>query len=342
MIKKINIVTSLEEYDYESYFFTMTVGELIELSYSSPIQRIRNEKKEDEIKKFIKNLIEKRETPYLQPFILHYDGNIKKENESFLLDPEKNIVIMDNGNKCQYAFEVLDGNGRLNAMKKLMIEYKDNIYNSTKQLEKEIGNKRKLESKIYFLKNNLAVLRNINITIQLYLNLRDEQKAKLFNSVNQGEAMAKGRLKIYDDSKIENRVLNNYILHTKKEVLLPFKITPDKDIVRTQYEKENLLPAIYLLPAIRQCLRYCRIKGILEIDNIVINTLDIYLANSKNMRKRDFYLLANIIKESTETNTNLNDNILKLSKMNYDNLKNSKEIKDFAIKYIFGEVAINE
>ena len=86
------------ECNYESYALTLTVGDLIQTSHSSNIQRVRNEEKEKGIMKFIKGHIDKNQTPFFQPFILHYNGDIIKDNGTYILNP-KNQFEVENENK---------------------------------------------------------------------------------------------------------------------------------------------------------------------------------------------------------------------------------------------------
>ena len=60
MIFELFKLSDNTECDYESYAFTMTIGELINRSHSSNIQRLRNPKKEEGIMKFIKDSIDKK------------------------------------------------------------------------------------------------------------------------------------------------------------------------------------------------------------------------------------------------------------------------------------------
>ena len=110
-------LSDVTECDYESYAFTMTVGDLMESSHSSNIQRIRNEEKEIGIMKFIKKHIDSNKSPFFQPFILHYSGKILYNEGKYLLDPQPHFAVQikdEDGNEISqlFKFEVIDGNGK--------------------------------------------------------------------------------------------------------------------------------------------------------------------------------------------------------------------------------------
>lgn len=340
-------LSDITECDYESYAFTMTIGELIQMAHSSNIQRIRNPKKEEGIIKFTKNYIDKRKTPFFQPFILHYTGMIDYKDGKYTLDPEQTFtteVETESGlEERKYEFEVIDGNGRTNSMLRLNKTYREQIQELTEKLEVCDGSKaRKLEDKIYNVKSQNSMLKNTKIAIQLYVNLKEEQKVKLFNSVNQGETMAKGRLKVYDSDKEENRTLNKYIEHTSSINDFPFIITPDKDVLRTDKEREMYVPAVYILPVIRKLVKYTKKKEIDPKEPFIFETLDYYIHNADNpphLRRQFFSILGSVIDKARDYDGKLNDYITEMLGFDYtkydDVSKQLKIIRNDILTHVF-------
>ncbi len=228
MIYEVFKLSDNTECDYESYAFTTTIGDLIAKSHSSSIQRLRNPKKEEGIMKFTKESIDKKRTPFFQPFILHYNGKVNYRDGKYILDavPQfKALIEAEDGlEEREFEFEVIDGNGRLNAMIRLNQAYISEILTLSETMDVTEDNVklRRLENKLYDLKTKNKTLKDIKIVIQLYVNLSDEQKTKLFNSVNQGEKMSQGRLKVYNNDKIENKMLASYIEHTEEIEDFPY------------------------------------------------------------------------------------------------------------------------
>ena len=276
-------LSDVTECDYESYAFTMTVGDLMESSHSSNIQRIRNKEKEIGIMKFIKKHIDSNKSPFFQPFILHYSGKVLYNEGKYLLDPQPNFSVQikdENGNESTqlFKFEVIDGNGRLNAMIRLQ----------------------RVKNQIEDLKIKNKTLKSTKITVQLYLNLNEESKKSLFSSVNQSEPMSKGRLEVYSEVKAENKLLHDYLIHTASLEDFNYEISVDKDIVRTQEDRMKYIPSVYLIPTFKKATRYY--KGNLEeYKEELFRALDKYISNVsdyKMLKKQYLSLLGNVISES--------------------------------------------
>lgn len=348
MIYEIFKLSDNNECDYESYALTMTVGALISQSHSSNIQRMRNEKKENGIINFIEKSIDSRKTPFFQPFILHYNGDTVCKDGKYILDANPQFLAKiegDNGLEDRlFEFEVIDGNGRLNSMIRLSQKYINSILAETEAFncETDLKKKKKIENKIYDLKSKNKTLKDTKLVIQLYLNLTDEQKAQLFNSVNQGEKMSEGRLKVYNGDKIENQLLAGYISHTES-IDFPYIITPDKDTLRTEAEREKYIPAVFVLPAIRKLLKYCRIKTMENIEDFIFQSLDLYITESHNpphLRKHFFSIFGTIVDEAAHHDGELESYILNMIEFDYtkyeDVSKQLKLIRQDITKYVFG------
>lgn len=350
MIFEVFKLSDITESDYESYALTMSIGDLIQTSHSSNIQRIRNEEKEKDIMKFIKGNIDNNKSPFFQPFILHYTGKIISTDNKNLLDPQPNyeVEIKDSLGQSTvklFEFEVIDGNGRLNAMIRLQQLYIDKIHRLNGILKNEDINEKKrkrIEKQIQDLKIKNKTLKDTKLTIQLYLNLDEKQKATLFNSVNQGEKMSKGRLEIYSYSKPENELLQSYIVHTSSIADFPYKITVDKDAIRSIKERDEFIPSIYLIPTLKKIVKYYKGKDISEYKEDAFKVLDAYitgLSNSKMLRKQYFSILGSVIDTASEYSEELSVFTSKMSKFNYseypDVSKQQKLVKNAILNFVF-------
>lgn len=269
---------------YDSYSFCFTVKDLIDTSVSSKIQRLRNEQKENGIIKFIDKKITNGETPFFQPFILHYTGDIIENNEKFLLDGEYNIEseIEKDGETIikRYMFEVLDGNGRLNSMIRLRNQYDEKIESlSIQKNSKNIteAKRRKLQEQILKIRFNKQSLENFNLVVQLYVNLTESQKKELFVAVNQGEKMNKGRLKLYDTSNPSSFIIENYIQHTEDSDLY-FVVNADAKGVGHISDCRFNIPVERISIPIKFINSFINKKGLDLEENMeyIINILDIY------------------------------------------------------------------
>lgn len=269
---------------YESYSFCFTVKDLMDTSVSSKIQRLRNEKKENGIIKFIDKKITDGETLFFQPFILHYTGDVIENNDKYLLDGEYNVEseIEKDGETIikKYMFEVLDGNGRLNSMIRLKNQYDEKIEALSIEINSKDATeakKRKLKEQIMKLRYNKQTLENFNLVVQLYVNLTESQKKELFVAVNQGEKMNKGRLKLYDTSNLASYILENYIQHTEDNDLY-FVVNPDaKGIGHISNSRFNI-PVERISIPVKFITSFVKKKGLDLEENIeyIINILDIY------------------------------------------------------------------
>lgn len=343
MIYEVFKLSDSSECDYESYVFATNVGDLIAKSHSSNIQRLRNEKKEEGIMKFIKESIDKKRTPFFQPFILHYNGKVNYKDGKYILDAVPQFLTMVQGEEGleerEFEFEVIDGNGRLNAMIRLSQLYMS-VVDDLLSKQNEFKTK-KTDDKIYDFKTKNRTLKDIKIVIQLYVNLSIEQKTKLFNSVNQGEKMSLGRLKVYDGDKLENEILAKYIEHTES-ISFPYIITPDKDSLRTEKDRAKYVPAVFILPTIRKLLKYCKSKNIQDIDNFIFNILDTYITEANNpphLRKHFFSILGTVIDKSATKDGELESYIFNMLEFDYSNYedvsKQLKIIREDIVKYVF-------
>lgn len=338
------------ECNYESYALTLTVGDLIQTSHSSNIQRVRNEEKEKGIMKFIKSHIDKNETPFFQPFILHYSGDVIKDNGTYILNPKSHFeaeIEVEDGKTVtkSFNFEVLDGNGRLNALIKLQQSYIDKMHSLNNELKAEgttDKRKKRIKKQIDDLKIKNKALTDTKLAIQLYLNLDDKQKASLFNSVNQGETMSKGRLEIYSSDKVENELLYEYILHTSNLEGFNYKISVDKDIVRSSKEREEFIPSIYLLPTLKKLIKYYNGQDLEEHKESIFNALDKYIMNVSSptlLRKQFFSILGSVIEKSSDYEGELSDFTSKMAsfdaKSHDDVSKKQKLVRTKALEFVF-------
>lgn len=346
-------LSDLQTSDYESYVFCMTVGDLISKCHSSPIQRIRNEKKEKGIMKFIENHLENNTTPFFQPFILHYSGDIIITDNKNILNPVPNFDIEVETSEGieikRFEFEVIDGNGRLNAMIRLNQKYTDHIA----QLNKDILNmkenrKIKLAKKrIFELKTKMQSLKNTNLVIQLYLNLIDRQKMDLFNSVNQGEQMSKGRLQVYDKSNKENILLHDYILHTQ-QIEFPYIITADKDSLRSKSDRDKYIPAVYILPVFKKLVKYYgKDTDIDEYKDQAFDLLDTYICDADNpphLRKQFFSILGTVIENAIKYEGDLEKYALRVIEFDHtpygDVSKQLRKIRAAIVEYVFKDAIL--
>lgn len=342
MIYEAFKLNTAEECSYNSYALTLTVGDLMQTSHSSNIQRTRNEEKEKGIMKFIKNHIDNRKTPYFQPFILHYNGRILSNEGKYILDPKPQFEVEiedENGETIHklFEFEVLDGNGRLNALIRLQQYYIDKIHSLNLEYKDESTNekrKKRIQKKIEEFKDKNKRLKDTEVAVQLYLNLSDKEKATLFNSVNQGESMSKGRLEIYSDKgKPETELLHDYILHTSNSSFFDYTITVDKDIVRSDKDRKELIPAVFLTPTFKKIVKYYKTIGQENYKEDAFNAIDKYImgvSNYKMLRKQYFSILGSVIEEASQYEENLSTFTEKMSQFNLDNLSEeaSRRIKE--------------
>lgn len=324
-------LSSNETSDYSSFVFTMTVEELLFKAAPSDIQRMRNEKKELGIMNHLKTSIKKYKTPFLQPFILHYTGTIDLQSKERTFEPERSYRCVIDDEEVDFEYEVLDGNGRTNALLRLRQQY-------TRNIEKLSDPKKILENKM-----QLQLLLNTKITVQLYNNLTTKQKEELFFSVNQGEKMSVGRLSIYDDSKVENVLLLNYIKHTEK-IDFPYIISVDKDTLRTAKDRATYIPAKLLLPVMRKFSKYCASKNIDNIEEFIFYHLDLYISEGDNpphLRKQFFSILGTVLDAAKNRDVELEAVILKFLLFDYsqfeDVSKELKTIREAVVKYVFDE-----
>lgn len=347
---KLNEVS--EDCNYESYALSLSVGDLIQTSHSSNIQRVRNEEKEKGIVKFVKNHLDENTTPFFQPFILHYSGKVISNEGTFILDPKPNFeteIELENGevvNKS-FEFEVLDGNGRLNALIQLQQFYIDKIHSLNNELKDENTTEKRqkrIKKQIDDLKIKNKTLKDIKLTIQLYLNLDNSQKASLFNSVNQGETMSKGRLELYKNEKPENELLQDYIVHTTNVDGFKYQISVDKDIVRSSKERSTFIPSVYLLPTLRKAIRQCKEYNLdlNESKENIFKALDNYIMNVPNpklFRKQHFSLVGSVIKRAFEYEGNLCDFTAKMASFNFDEYpdvsKQQKLLRNEVLNFVF-------
>lgn len=350
MIFELFKLSDNTECDYESYAFTMTIGELINRSHSSNIQRLRNPKKEEGIMKFVKDSIDKKKTPFFQPFILHYDGHADCKDGKYILDatPQFKVTVeTDEGEEeRQFEFEVIDGNGRLNSMIRLQDYFVGEILKLTKSLEgiDDEAKVKRIENKIYDLKTKNKTLKEIKIVVQLYVSLTDEQKSKLFNSVNQGEKMSQGRLKVYDNNKPENVLLGKYIKHTESVEDFPYEITPDKDTLRSAKDREKYVPAVFILPVIRKLIKYFKIKKVEDFEESIFEILDLYITEANNpphLRKHFFSILGSVVDKATTSEGDLSSFVLNMLEFDYseydDVSKQLKKIREDVLAYAFNQ-----
>lgn len=348
-----NVLTKLtkkDEQGYDSYVMDMTIYDFIENSSSSNIQRMRNEKKEIEISKFIDAHLKDEIVPYIQPVILHYRGDIEtgKTGGNYIQAlPTFKYYITDNEGKLierRCAFEVIDGNGRLGAFKELLNTYNFYINNAKKQLNEDdltANQKRTRRNNIIQMENRKNLLLKTKITVQLYNDLTEEQKHKLFISVNQGESMSQGRLLVYGD-KEENKVLKNYIEHTQSNEDFKYIITADKDTIRNKKDKEKYIPAKSILPVIRKFKGYCKYKEMDHDEKILFELLDTYImyaSNPPHLRKEWLSILGTVIDKAKKTDDNLIELTCKLLEFDYskydDVSKQLKVVRQDAVKFVF-------
>lgn len=347
MLYEVFKLSDSTECDYESYAFTMTIGELIAQSHSSNIQRMRNPKKEEGIMKFTKESIDKKRTPFFQPFILHYNGKVNYKDGKYILDAvssfKAEVETEDGLEEREFEFEVIDGNGRLNSMIRLNQFYISEIIKQNENLTvvQESNKIKRLENKVYDLKMKNKTLKEIKIVVQLYVNLSDEQKTKLFNSVNQGEKMSQGRLKVYNNDKYENQLLAKYIEHTEM-IDFPYIITPDKDSLRTENDRKKYVPAVFVLPVIRKIIKYCKQRNISDIEKFMYEILDIYITESNNpphLRKHFFSIFGTVIDNAIKYDGDLQNFIMLMLEFDYtqyeDVSKELKKIRNDIVKYVF-------
>lgn len=350
MIFEVFKLSDVTECDYESYALTMSVGDLIQTSHSSKIQRFRNVEKEKGIMKFIKGNIDNNKTPFFQPFILHYTGKVLVNDNKYLLDPQQGyeVEIVDAQGEVTrklFEFEVIDGNGRLNAMIRLQQLYIDKIHKLNTELKNDdISDKkrRRIERQIQDLKIKNKTLKDTKLTIQMYLNLDDKQKAKLFNSVNQGEKMSKGRLELYSDSKPENELLHDYILHTSNIGGFPYTISVDKDIVRTAKERAEFIPSVYLLPTLKKLIKHYDKADINEYKEDAFKALDAYIINVSEpsmFRKQYFSILGSVIENSKDYEGELHHFTGKMAEFKVkdypDVSKEQKLVRSSILEFVF-------
>lgn len=324
-------LSSVETSDYSSFVFTMTVEELLFKAAPSNIQRMRNEKKEVGIMNHLNTSIKKYKTPFIQPFILHYSGVIDLHSHDRVFEPIRSYTCIIDDQEASFEYEVLDGNGRTNALLRLRQQY-------TRNIEKLSDPKKILENKM-----KLQLLLQTKITVQLYNNLTTKQKEELFFSVNQGEKMAVGRLSIYDDSKPENIILLNYIKHTEK-IDFPYIISVDKDTLYTAKDRATYIPAKLLLPVIRKFNKYCLAKNIDDIETFIFKHLDLYITeggNPPHLRKQFFSILGSVLDVAKNMGMDLEAVILKMLLFDYsafeDVSKELKIIREGVIDYVFNQ-----
>lgn len=349
MIYELFRLSDKSECDYDSFALSMTVGELIARATSSNIQRMRNPKKEEGIMRFIKKNIDKKKTPFFQPFILHYLGRVTTTEEGrYVLDAVPNfkaqVLIDDEFKEKMFEFETIDGNGRLNSLIRINTLYTEEILRLTKMqnTEKNPLKLRKIEDKLYEIKNKNKTLKDIKIVVQLYLNLTEDQKAKLFNAVNQGEKMSQGRLKLYDNDKLENILLSEYIRHTECTTGYPYIITPDKDSLRSNEDRKMYIPAVYLLPVIRKIVKYCKKNNIDDVSEFTNEILDCYITKATNpphLRKHYFSILGTIIDVASEYDEELYKYVCKMLEFDFtrylDISKQLKIIRQDVVNFVF-------
>lgn len=338
------------ECNYESYALTLTVGDLIQTSHSSNIQRVRNEEKEKGIMKFIKGHIDKNQTPFFQPFILHYNGDIIKDNGTYILNPKNQFEVeieIEDGKTAtkSFIFEVLDGNGRLNALIKLQQSYINKMHSLSNELKAEgttDKRKKRIQKQLDDLKVKNSTLTGTKLAVQLYLNLDEKQKASLFNSVNQGETMSKGRLEIYSNKKAENELLYEYILHTSNLDGFKYKVSVDKDIVRSSKEREEFIPSIYLLPTLKKLIKYYKGQDLNEYKEVAFNAIDKYIMNVPNprlLRKQFFSILGSVIETSSDYEGELSEFTSKMANFDFkqypDVSKEQKLVRTKVLEFVF-------
>ncbi|MBY6838321.1 hypothetical protein FDG50_07750 [Clostridium botulinum] len=347
MLYEVFKLSDNTECDYESYAFTMTIGELIAQAHSSNIQRMRNPKKEEGIMKFTKESIDKKRTPFFQPFILHYNGKVNYKDGKYILDAVPTFKVQiedyDGLEEREFEFEVIDGNGRLNSMIRLNQAYIAEILkqNECLNVTEDFNKIKRLENRVYDLKTKNKTLKDIKIVIQLYVNLTDEQKTKLFNSVNQGEKMSLGRLKVYNNEKIENQLLSKYIGHTEN-IDFPYIITPDKDSLRTESDRKKYVPAVFILPVIRKLIKYCKLRNIQRREDFIYDILDMYITESNNpphLRKHFFSILGTVIDTAIKYESDLDSYVMLMLEFDYtryeDVSKELKRIRADIVTYVF-------
>lgn len=345
------------ECNYESYALTLTVGDLIQTSHSSNIQRVRNEEKEKGIMKFIKGHIDKNQTPFFQPFILHYNGDIIKDNGTYILNPKNQFEVeieIEDGKTAtkSFIFEVLDGNGRLNALIKLQQSYINKMHSLSNELKAEgttDKRKKRIQKQLDDLKVKNSTLTGTKLAVQLYLNLDEKQKASLFNSVNQGETMSKGRLEIYSNKKAENELLYEYILHTSNLDGFKYKVSVDKDIVRSSKEREEFIPSIYLLPTLKKLIKYYKGQDLNEYKEVAFNAIDKYIMNVPNprlLRKQFFSILGSVIETSSDYEGELSEFTSKMANFDFkqypDVSKEQKLVRTKVLEFVFDNATKKE
>lgn len=372
MIFELHQLNNMKNSDYEKYVFTMSVDELLLTSHSSNIQRFRNPDKEKGIMKFIKGNLDEKKVPFFQSFILHYNGKIDvNENGKFLLDPQKQfpVEIMNAEGQLEHKlveFEVIDGNGRLNSFIRLqqlyidkVVELKSELRDLEKEHDAELAKDKKeqdevkikalekrikrMSKKVNDTMNKNQSLSNMKLTIELYVNLSDKQKTELFKNVNQNEPMSQGRLELYDDSKPENKLLHDYILHTQAlGDKFPYTITVDKDTVRTAKEKEHYLPSVYLLPDMKKVIKYYDKKDISEYQDEIFEAFDNYITqvpNHRMLRKQFFSILGTVIDTASKYEGKLPEFTSKMAHFDceaWDDVsKKPKLVRNEVIKFTF-------
>src|SRR5690606_6511041 len=129
------------------------------------------------------------------------------------------------------------------------------------------------------------------------------------------EKMSKGRLKVYDGNKPENIILGKYILHTEESEAFPYEITPDKDSIRTPADREKYVPAVFILTVIRKLMKYCKAKHIENQEELIFETLDLYIQESSNpphLRKHFFSILGTVIDNAAKADGDLASYILNM------------------------------
>ena len=181
------------------------------------------------------------------------------------------------------------------------------------------------------------------------MNLPEGKKKELFHSVNQGETVAKGRLRIYDNSSKDNVLLHNYISHTES-IDFPYIITPDRDALRCDYEKEHYIPAVYFLPLFKKVVKYYgEDTSVEEYQDEIFTILDLYITNAQPkpfLRKQYFSILGTIVEKSKKYEGDLADHILKVLDFDYTKYgevsKAVKETRSAVVDFVFSDAKLIE
>ncbi|WP_228548238.1 DNA sulfur modification protein DndB [Sporosarcina obsidiansis] len=197
------------------------------------VQRQLDPRKRKDIRNYILECLEKGEPFYFSPFVFSSRGNIKETSNGFNLKPGSKLYV-------------LDAQHRTSALSSAVSHLK-----SRKEAAEEAGNWNDAKK----VQGYLEILTAYPVTVQIYLNLNQQQERQLFTDLNAERKEAHPGLLLQYDQRDKYTELTRSIANE-------LQLTMEIEHKRSRLTEQNT--AITSLITMRKCL-LAMFEGILTV-----------------------------------------------------------------------------